>query len=411
MDKLLNSPWFVKIVAVFLSVMLYTTINMDPTTTPSTPSLLPTGGDQQEVIANVPVNVYYDKDKYTVSGIPESANVYIKGPGSDVTKAKLQNEYEIYIDLSEADLGSGRFDLLARGFSSKLDVQIDPVVANVILHEKVNQIMPIEVDFLNKSKITEGYKAEEPIVLPNNVKVSGPKDLVQRISSVKAYVDLKDATETIMKNVPLKVFDNEGNQLELEVEPTVVEVRVPITAPNKTVPISIERKGELPTDLSIKSIEVVPNEVTIFGPLEELEKIELIENLEIDLSKLTSDTSMNIDVPLPDWAVKVNPDKVQVNVSIEEKVEKVLEDIEIKVNGSESTKVTFVSPENGKVDVTILGAKSVLDNITAEDIKVALYTGDYKSGQHKIDLEVSGPQNVEWKLSKSNVTVKIVKNE
>ncbi|WLR51008.1 CdaR family protein [Bacillus tianshenii] len=411
MDKLLNSPWFVKIVALFLGLLLYAAVNME-TTAPqqTTPTLLPVGENQQEALSNVPLNVYYDSESYYVSELPQSVTVYLEGPSSAIAKAKVQDEFEVFVDLRDEKPGTHRVYLEHKGFPNKLKVQIEPFVTTVTIKEKVDQIMPVEVEFMNKTKIADGYKAEEPIVLPNNVKVSGPKEQMQQISTVKAYVDLKGADKTIEKNVPVKAFDSNGEQLDLEVEPSVVEVRVPITAPNKTVPLKLNRKGELADDLSIKSLELIPNEVTIFGPKKELEKIDLIDNLTVDLAEIKENTTKELEVPVPKGAINVNPAKVKLKVEVEQKDKKVLKDIPIKVSGASDQDISFVTPDSGKVDVTVLGAPSVLKSINEEDLSVVLYLNESMRGEQKIDLEVSGPQNVEWKLSDSNATVKIARN-
>lgn len=411
MDKLLNSPTFVKIVAVCLGFLLYAAVNME-TTGPkqTTPTLLPGGEEQEEAITNVPLNVYYDSDTYYISELPQSVTVYLKGPSSEIAKAKVQDDFEVFVDLREQKPGTHRVYLEHRGFPDKLKVQIEPFITTVTIQEKVNQIMPVEVEFMNESKIADGYKAEEPIVLPNNVKVSGPKEQMQRISTVKAFVDLKDAEETIEKNVPVKAFDGNGEQLDLEVEPSVVEVRVPITAPNKTVPLKLNREGELEEGLSIKSLELVPNEVTIFGPMKELEKIDLIDNLTINLSEIKEDTTKELEIPVPKGAINVNPKKVKIKIEVEKKDKRVLQDIPIKVSGANEDIVSFLKPSTGRVDVTVVGAPSVLEKIKPEDLNVVMYVNESMRGEQKIELEVSGPQNVEWKLSDANATVNIARN-
>ncbi|UTW70799.1 hypothetical protein KHA80_09330 [Anaerobacillus sp. HL2] len=78
--------------------------------------------------------------------------------------------------------------------------------------------------------------------------------MIENVALAKGYVDVSGVKETIEKSVPVKVYDQQGNELHIDVNPTVVDVKVPVTSPNKDVPLKINRIGELPEGLSIRTI-------------------------------------------------------------------------------------------------------------------------------------------------------------
>lgn len=408
-DKWLNSPWFVRILALFLALMLYTAVNMETSTNPKPTGILPSGSKETEALTNVPLDVYYNQDKVVISDLPQNVNVYIEGTNSAIKAAKAQGGYEVFVDLQNLAAGSHTVRIQHKGFSNKLDVRIDPSVVNITIKDKIEKVMAINIKKLNVDKLPEGYIAEEPITVPNTVKVKGSMEDVQRVGFVEGFVDIEGASNTVEKDIALNVYDINGTQLNLEIEPAVVEVKVPIIAPNKKVPFKINRKGNLPKGISIQSFEVTPSEITVFGPKEIIEPIEMIENIDIDLSKLDKDQTIEVKVPIPQGVINVSPEVLTIKVDVEPEESKTLTNVPVKVNGiPDTSNVALVAPEDGLVNLTIYGAKKVLDGIQPGDFDVRLNASGLTNGEHEVDIEVvSGPQNVKWEINPSKATIQI----
>lgn len=408
-DKWLNSRWFVKIVAFFLALMLWTVVNMGTTTTPPKPTgILPKVSQEIEALSNVPLKVYYNEDKFVISEIPQNVNVYVEGTNGAITAMKAQAGYEVFLDLQNLSPGSHRVQVQHRGFSEKLTVRTEPAYINVTINEKIEQIMPVKIEKLNEDKLPDGYIAEEPITVPNSVTIRGSMDEVQKIGFVEGYVDINGATTTVEKNIPLNVYGLNGDQLNLEIDPAVVEVKVPIIPPNKKVPFKINRKGSLPQGLSIQSFEITPSEITVYGPKEKIEPIELIDNIDVDLSTINEDQTLEIKVPVPEGATKVNPEVLTIKVDVEQEQSKTLTGVPIKMNGANEINAALIAPEDGLINLTVYGASKVLENIDPSDFDVRLNVGGYSEGEYELDIEVvSGPQDIRWELNPSKALVKI----
>ena len=67
MDKLMDNPWFIKILALLLAVLLYSSV---PHTGKKLTDVNVPGEQSTETINNIPVKVYYDTENLVVSGIP-----------------------------------------------------------------------------------------------------------------------------------------------------------------------------------------------------------------------------------------------------------------------------------------------------------------------------------------------------
>jgi YbbR domain-containing protein len=239
--------------------------------------------------------------------------------------------------------------------------------------------------------------------------VTGSRELIDSIALVKARVDLKGVNESIEQQSRVTVYDREGNTLNVEVEPPVVDVSVPITSPYKAVPFKINRKGSLQDDLSIIKVEAVPNEVTIYGPKSAIDPIEFIDNIELDLTEIKESTTIEVDVPVPDGVKRVVPEKVKINVEVEKEEQKTFTNLPIQYIGlSEGLELEMIDPESGLLDLTVLGAPSVLENLSSTDMEMYINVTDLSAGEHEGPLEINGPQNVSWDLPKRNVKFRLI---
>ncbi|PLR65949.1 MULTISPECIES: CdaR family protein [Bacillaceae] len=416
MDKMFNNHWVMRIIALLMALMLYVSVNIEtpapkkqtgPVTSvfPSAPS---ESAKDTETINDIPVQTYFDQENLVVTGVPETVDVTLSGPTNALLKTKQLKDFEIYADLSDLSIGSHRVQLKHKNISDNLEVNLNPAVITVNVEEKITRDFPVEVDFINKSKIKTGYTAQEPIVKPNVVRVTGSKTLIDGIALIKSRVNLQDAAETIETESKVTVYDRDGNILPVEVYPSVVDVTVPITSPSKKLPFKIKNEGELGEGLSISNIEAVPNEVTVYGPLDVINPLEFIDGVTVDLSKIKDDTVLDVDIPVPDGVTKVSPEKIQIKIDVEKEEEKVLKDLPVNVRGmSEGKIIQFMDPDSEALDLSVVGAPSIVTNIKPSDLELFVNVTDLSDGEHDVKVEVNGPQGIKWTLPEDEVKVKI----
>src|SRR5699024_12763587 len=105
---------------------------------------------------------------------------------------------------------------------------------------------------------------------------------IDQVAIVKVYVDVSNLTEPINnREVPVNVYDGQGNELRAKVEPEVVEVSIPVDNPSKSVPIDVSTTGSLSDGYSLKSDEPVVDEVEVFASSDLLDEINEIKTKEI----------------------------------------------------------------------------------------------------------------------------------
>lgn len=441
MDRILNNKWSIRIIALLLAAILFTSVNANNNnaTTFST-----TSSSDTEVIENVPVKVYYDKTNLYISGVPETVTVTLSGPRSIVQSAKAQQDFTVYADLKNASIGTQEVKLKVKDASDRLKVKINPATVNVNVQEKVTKKFSVDVE-LSKSVVADGYQAGTPIIDPKKVSITGAKDTIEQIAYVKATLenDGKHKSEFTDK-ATVSVFDSNLNKLDVDVSPQEVEVTVPVEKVGKSVPIKIKQEGTPESDIEISSMTPDKVEVVVVGNDTVLDKIKEIE-IPIDVTKIKADTVKEVTVPVPTGAKSVQPTTIEVKIktvkkseatnktttSKEEnttnpdenttddseekdtKISKSFPNMQVYMSGLKNTfDSQMVTPANGKVSVTITGEKKIVDDIAVKDLSVIANLSKSKAGDYSVPLELTGlPDNVAYVINPTKADFIITEKE
>src|SRR5699024_2007052 len=116
------------------------------------------------------------------------------------------------------------------------------------------------------------------------------------------------------REVPVSVSDSQGNALNVRVEPENVLVSVDVHRPSKKVPLEVVTEGALVESLVIENIEA-PEVVDVYELTNVIDEIETIKTKPIQLSDVTEDGDLEIELDLPD-NVRMNDDKVTVTIEL-----------------------------------------------------------------------------------------------
>lgn len=404
-NKFIDNKWFIRVIAFILALLLFENVNEENKSVVNVPQ------DQEaEVIENVPVKSYYDTDNLVVTGIPETVTVTLSGPKSNLQQAITQRGFEVFVDLTKAEIGVQKVPIQIEGISDRLKVSINPDVAEVSIQEKVTQEFSVEAEF-DSNILADGYLTEQAVVEPNTVKITGAKDTIEKITYVKATVEavgpIKDSLTT---EAEVLVLDQALNKLNVEVEPKTVSVTVPVKASSKTVPIKLEQKGTLPEGVGIRSISLEKEEATIIAPEEVLNRTESVR-VELDLNNITESAELTLPIIISDGIIEVDPKVINITIEVDETEEKNLSST-IEIEGlSEQYEVHFIDPASGQASVTVTGMREEIDPIQASDFHVSINVSNLEVGEHELDLKVEAPANTSWKLAREKVRISITEIE
>ncbi|WP_188208274.1 CdaR family protein [Alkalibacillus aidingensis] len=411
MDNWIRSPWFTRVVSLFLAILLYTTVAIDEANTSrSSDIFLPTASTDTEMMENVPLQVVLDEEDYVVRGVPDVVNVTVEGPRSVITQTVRQRNFDVLIDLNGLGPGEHQVEIEHSGISNQLSVYTEPQTVDVTIEERSSVTLPVEVDYFGREDIDETQVfAGPPEVIPSEVEVTGSSAEIDRIAMVKAIVSFTELSQDgIAHDAPVRVYDTQGNELSVYVDPSTVDVEADVSMSEKRYPLTYETTGELPDDLILQDINMNPVSATVFGSIDRLNDINLLEAVQVDLSDITETTTVDVDLPLPRGTTRIEPNTVEVEVVVDQAVEDLVEDVEIEIeNVTEEQEVTFIEPDEPIIDVMVSGTSDDLDNLDPDDIRAWIDADGYVEGEFYIPVQLEGPEDIEVTTDLDRIRVRI----
>ncbi|MED1607598.1 CdaR family protein [Cytobacillus kochii] len=437
-DKLIDTRWFMKVVALLIALLLFDSVY---DTNNDNRSINVPGDDGSAVIENVPLTAYYDTDNLVVSGLPETVAVTLDGPRSHLENAKAQRNFEVFVDLSDAEIGRQEVEVGIKDLSDKLEYIIDPSTVDVTIDEKVTEEFNVEAEF-NNSLLEEGYKAEAALADPSTVKITGAKNVIESIAYVKATVNTKGSiTESFTETAAINVLDRNMNKLDVDVNPGEVEVSVDVKRLSKAVPIDIVETGSLPSGVELDSLKLSQTEATIFAPENVLNDVKTVR-VEVDLSKLDKDQEIKLPVIISDGITSVDPKEVTVNANVTVKEQEAPEDssseeeesqvqeqeqeqaaneqtvnrtysgMPITITGlDDQYDVTFQSPDEGETSLKVSGNEKDMNSLSKGDFILSIDVSGLDPGEHEVNIQLDAPLGVESQLESETATINITEKE
>ena len=314
MDKMMDSPWVLRLTSLALAILLFFSVRSEINSNERL-----TVNMQEDVIRDVPVEVYYDTDNLIVTGIPAVVDVRIKGPAQDVLKVKASRDFKVFMDLNRLLIGEHKVKLKYENISRKLDVELDPDTVDIVIEERVTKEFKVEAE-MNRQTIAEGFVLKGLAVTPPNVFITGAKSAIDNISYVKATVAGDNSKENFMQNADVRVLDKELNKLDVEVNPKTVKVDIEIGEYSRDIPIALVQIGKVKAGIQIDDMKAEQRFITVYGTKSIVDAITTIE-VPVDISKFTESKTYSIPAVKPEGVSKLGTDAIKVKVQISKTTE------------------------------------------------------------------------------------------
>ncbi|MBM7649510.1 YbbR domain-containing protein [Bacillus ectoiniformans] len=314
MDKFMESPWFMRVVALMLAALLYTSVNFSDFELSKKADN--SSQDNTEVISDVPVQVYYDNENLFVSGVPATVDVKVEGPKSIIESTKRLREFKLFIDLTDVSIGKHQVKIKHENFSEKLNVKIQPDTVDLLIEEKVTEQFTVTPEY-NDKMIAEGYQVEDLTIDPRKVKITGPKDAIDKIVYVKATLDVKEKINKETSGMArVLVLDSELNKLDVKTEPETVQLSISVKNPSKKVSLNVFPKGTPPKGVKVTSLVPEVEELTVYGKESILSELEELL-IPIDVDEVIKSTTVSVPIELGEGLNFVSPQIIKVKVTTE----------------------------------------------------------------------------------------------
>lgn len=404
MDKLFQSKWFIRIISLAFAITLYIFVTVE-TNIAQDDSRIPFGTvNDVQVLEDVPLNIKIDADQYVVSGVPEEVKVTLEGRASVLTPIIRQLSFNVFVDLRDLSEGEHAVEVEYENLPDNVTAYIEPKTIDVMIEKRTAKEFNVQVDVVNEDQLPLGYEIGPPELSQETVTLISSEAVIDQVAMVKVFIDVADLKEPIQnRELPISVYDVQGNDLNVRIDPESVTVSLPVERPSKKLPLTIETDGDLPKGYEIESI-VADEEIDLFGKRAILDNINEVKTKPLDLSEVTKSDTYEVELDLPEGTI-ANDESIEVKVEINK--EKSFDDIPIESEAAEDLEYTIVEPEDKKVEIQAFGLDNVIDKLKKADIKAFVELTNLTTGTHELELTVEGPEGITFEPNLAEVTVTV----
>jgi YbbR domain-containing protein len=302
-DKSQEKGIGLKFISVIMAVLLwFYIVNQDT---------LATGRNMQEVnlqYRNVPQN-------YTVNG-PEKVSVKVWGSYGDT------GSIIAYADL--AGLGKGRHTVPVNVSPVKgaMFTSVRPDKVEIQLEDLRQHIIPVGYE-ISKHPPT-GYILDQVVSSPATCVIKGQQEVVDKVVSVAASLDLSNARDVTCFKTVLRAKDARGSVISqgITLVPQTVEIYAVVQKRQdvKKVPVKPQISGSPAEGFLVGDIKVDPAEVTVLGDQTKVDAVKEISTGTVDIKDAKENLTREAELNKTEGII-IRPEHVSVTVTVEKVVQ------------------------------------------------------------------------------------------
>ncbi len=361
--------------------------------------------ESENTYYNVPVvldgqSLLEERDLMIVSDRDFKVNLTLSGNRTDLNKLSSAN-ITLLADLSaitEPGVHTLNYTVSYPGSVQSGTIHTmnqDPQQIQLTVVERGKKDIPVKVSPVT---VETGYTLQSVTLDHTTVTISGPKDVVDKITQAKLDLKLDKPTQTVTTSAPITLCGEDG-------EPIVDVSSITVNVSNIRATVVIRQLKEISLELNVipgggiteDMAIILPNRtsITVSGSETALKDLEKIVLGDIDLGKLTGDTTLAFDVVLPSGVTNVTG------------VTTVTVEVRMPVMASRTYTVTRFEAINKPADmqveflteqllVEMRGPVGVLDTLTAEDLVAVVDFTDAQPGSasYAVTIRVEGVEGV-----------------
>jgi len=275
----------------------------------------------------------------------------------------------------------------------------------------INKSIDLEID-INGNEAS-GYYALSPDSSVNTVVVKGPRSVLNSIEKAIVYLDISGESETINKKIPINVYNDKGIELNLEINPSIAEVTIPIY-PIKEVEVDIPITGQVMEGYEVKSVTLEPKTILIAGREDIINQVEKVRCEAINIEGAEDNIYSPAKFIDGNYYIieSVNP---RIEIEIEKVITKDLiyniDDIQI-TNIPEDLSLNNIEISKEILSVTIEGISSVINQISKEDIKLIVNMTEGIEGNNDVVIDLETDEEINsYEINPSEAIVSLIIEE
>lgn len=426
-DKFLKNDNALKIVSLFIAIILFISVNQIGN--PLWANVFST----TDYIDDVPLEINYDEDKYVVTGAPSSIAVNVKGSQNDVN-AQIQNSESLVgtLSLNYKSPGDYTINTSQIRFNNSSNVTIQPAVNSIDLEiqQRVSVSEPVDISYINGQGADSGYLLDLPTLSNSTVEIEGGNKDVNSVVSVIGMINLSNlsADESSGEQefeVDLVPYDKDGQVVsEVSLNPSSITVTQPYSISTVELPVNydfinndtgkyVSSICEIDDSTDGSCSKDASSTVEVYGNQEKISQMDSV-TYKVDMTGISGNSATVSATPEIDSGVYVLGDyEKEFNITLEKGETKTFDDVQPIIFGLDQTlQATAANSDEAAVDVTITGAKSVIDELSADDIVLTLDMSDIDStGTASVPIATKNDDDFDYELSQDFIKVEITEKD
>ncbi len=343
-------------------------------------------------------------------------DVTLTGYRSDLLNIKKE-DIKAYIDVSGRKEGLNQISVIIEPLEGVEIKDYTPKEIACNIEALVTKTLDVEVAY--KGNQANGYYVDDNTVNPASVIIKGPRSIVNSAARAVANVNLNGDSDTIVKSVPVTIYSDTGHQLPLDINPSIVEVTIPVL-PTKYIEINPDIQGEPLEGYKRIGYTVEPERIKIAAYKSVIDSINEARTEPIDITGTFYPVTRSVNIINDNnYIIVEGTSKPTVKVQIEKIIKKdfvySVSDINY-VNIPEGLEVVNEDEtDENLIVVTVEGVSSIINQFSKDDLKLKVDLTDGKKGinnvvissETNVEMEsiVINPETVDIKLDKVKAEV------
>lgn len=263
----------------------------------------------------VPLEIRNVAQDVVVMKKPEFVRVKVRAPRTVIAAVEVK-DIKPSVDASTLAEGQHLLSVQVALPPSVEFIEVVPEQAGIEIEALLQQTMSVALHLSGAPAI--GQVVGEPSAEPKQVRIQGPRSLVNKVNAVLAIVDIAGKDQDVSGTVAVKAVDKEGRTVSnVTVSPATVTVKAPISPlpDHKQVTVKPVTYGNLVNGFTLSQLKVVPDTVKLQGDPLLLERIDFVYTEPVNVTGL--DSSLIKPMPLQLQAgVTATPNTVEVTVEV-----------------------------------------------------------------------------------------------
>lgn len=334
----------------------------------------------------LPLQVIGRPAEHAVTGLPETVEIGVRGPGSVVNQLD-RSDFVAELNLTDVAPGESSVPVNVRFNQETLELvwQV-PQQVTLQIERIITKQVPVRLEM--EGGVARGYVVGEPFLDPATIAVSGVTSRVDALAEARVTVFLDNPQQDVVANRRPIFYDQQGNiasvsTLTVGSDQVVVTIPVDQLAGFAAKPIIVNWQGEVAQGYRLVDVRVEPDSVLVTGSPTQLDRFTRVQTEPVDISGLRESRTMQVTLDLPPGLALDEVQPVYVEVVIEPILTSavVRKTPDIRALG-EGLTLTLDADE---VRVFLYGPLDRLDSLSEDDVRVTLDLFGLGVGQHSVE--------------------------